>query len=100
MAAISGQEELALITYGALVAVGHVHQVVAAHQTHNIPHMAFGVGQSALHLAGGGIAGRILKFAQVAEILEGLGIALAHHIGAIIPVKHIYYLPGVAVQAG
>ena len=93
----SGQEELALITYGALVAVGNVHQVVAALQTHDIPHMAFGVGQSALHLAGGGIAGRILKFAQVAEILEGLGIALAYHLGIGVAVKYIYELPGIAV---
>ena len=92
-----GQEELALIAYGALVAVGHVHQVVAALQTHNIPHMAFGVGQSALHLAGGGIAGRILKFAQVAEILESLGIALAYHLGIGVAVKDIDELPGIAV---
>ena len=51
------------------------------------------------HHAGGGIADclLILELAQVAEVLEGLGIALADHLGLRVPVKHADQLPGCAV---
>ena len=54
------------------------------------------------HHAGGGIADGllILELAQVAEVLEGLGIALAHHLGFGVSVKHTDQLPGCAVAVG
>ena len=51
------------------------------------------------HHAGGGIADGllILEFAQVAEVLEGLGIALTDCLGLRVPVEHADQLPGRAV---
>ena len=96
----SGQEKL--VAHVFTVAVGHIHQIVLSLQANYVPHMRRTAAGNSVSDNGPycGVAGCIIKSAQVAEILEGLGIALAHHIGAIIPVKHIYYLPGVAVQAG
>ena len=54
------------------------------------------------HHAGSGVAGAVFlrKFAQIAEILEGLGIALADSPGFQIPVKDIDQLPGGTVAVG
>ena len=51
------------------------------------------------HHAGGGVADGllILELAQVAEVLEGLGIALTDRFGLRVAVKHTDQLPGRAV---
>ena len=96
----SGQEKLVSGVF--TVAVGHVHQVVFLLQADDVPHMRrTAVGNSVSNKGPYcGVAGCIIKSAQVAEVLEGFGIALTHYLRVCVIVKYIYYLPGVAVQAG
>ena len=49
-----------------------------------------------LHIAGPAVA----LLGQVAQVLEGLGVALAHHVGGGVAVKHPEQLPGAAVTGG
>ncbi len=84
------QKEFAVGTEAALIRVGHVNQVAAPAQLHDVPHMT---------VTGNGVAGGVVQ-PQVTEVLEGLGISLADHIGGVIPVKDIDQLPGVAVAVG
>ena len=52
---------------------------------------------TAQEAAGGRDAGDIPgKLRQVAQVLEGLGIAFTHHRGLTVPVKHPDQLPGIA----
>ncbi len=46
--------------------------------------------------AGDGVAGAVGQ-TLIAKVLEGLGVALADHIGGVVPIKDIDYLPGVAI---
>ena len=51
-----------------------------------------------VYRAGHGVARHVpVEPGQVAQILERLGIPLAHHVGGWVAVKHIHQLPGVAI---
>ena len=89
------QEQTAIRTGSAAVAVGHVHQIVAAIQGDDVPHMAACTG-AAGHLTGDGIA--VNAAGLIAQVLEGLGIALADHIGFAVAVKDPDQLPGVRIS--
>ena len=87
------QEQLVRGADGALVAVGHVHQIVLTLQGDHVPHVATRAGA-----AGHGAAGAdTIQAAQIAQVLEGLGIALADNGGIRVAVKDGDQLPGVAV---
>ena len=93
----SSQEKLVVDLWN--VAVGHIYQIVILLQPDYVPHV---IRTAAIDQGSGqgsycSIAGCVIKSAQVAEILESLGITLAYHICFFVAVKHIYYLPGVAV---
>ena len=49
-----------------------------------------------LHIAGPAVT----LLGQVAQVLEGFCVALAHHVGGAIAVKHPKQLPGIAVAVG
>ena len=89
-----GQEELVRRARRALVAVGQVHQVIfPVLHAHHVPHVA-----AAVHLAGHGVAPHVpAEPGQVAQVLERLGVPLAHHVGGGVAVEHVHQLPGVAV---
>ena len=53
---------------------------------------------AARHSAGDCVADSIIKGGQVAQVLERLGIALADHVGVLVPVKDVDDLPGVAIR--
>ena len=91
------QEQLIWVADGIPVAVCHIHQVVLALQGDDVPHMSALTGASS-HLTGHGIADGAIKFGQVAQVLEGLGITLTDHFGVGIIVKDVDDLPGVAIR--
>ena len=93
---ISVQEQAAGGSHGAGVAVGDVSHVVPAAHGHDVPHVRAFAG-AAGHHAGDADHGGAAEAALVAQELEGLGVALADHLGGIVPVKDVDQLPGVAV---
>ena len=83
----------AVLANGTCIGVGDIGHVIDAVHGDNIPHVA-----AAVHQAGNTVAPYIaVKGAQVAQELEGLGIALAHNQRAGILVKHIDQLPRIAI---
>ena len=94
------EEEPVRVTHGAGVTVGHVHQIdPAVLHAHEVPHMGPGA-RAAAHGSGHAIdRHRAAERRPVAEVLEGLGIALAYHIGKGVFIKDRDDLPGVAVGA-
>ena len=95
--AVSTQEQQRIGANSAGVAVGDIHQVVLSvlHGDH-IPHVSAGAG-AAVHGAGDSVAGGGLEAAQVTQVLEGLGVTLADHVGGRIVVKYPDDLPGISV---
>ena len=98
---VAALEEQLLRTAAAAVAVGQIHQIIApVGHGNRVPHVPTRAGavfhharnQDALDIGA-------LEAASVAQVLEGLGIALANHVrlGAAVPVKDINQLPGIAV---
>ena len=94
---LGDHEQLVGSTHGARIAVGNVHQIVSAGGLHDVPHMAAGAGAAVHHAAYAVAVDLLIKIAQVAQVLEGLGIAFADDVGGRIAVKHPDQLPGVAV---
>ena len=94
-AVVTRKEQTAVCTHGTRIGVGDVDQIVAAVlHGHDVPHMIF-----AVHRAGDKVTLGILQIRQVTQILEGLGIPLAHHIGGAVAVQHIDQLPRIVVHA-
>ena len=90
----TGQEQAAVFADGAGVGVGHVCKVMLPVDLHHIPHV-----RAAVHIARNSIAGHIAaEFCHVAQVHEGLGIALADHIGAAVAVKDGNQLPGIDIR--
>ena len=86
------QEQL-VRAHSADITVGHIHQVAQAFDAHQVPHVT-----AAVQSAGDDVAQDILlEGGHIAQILEGLGIALTDHVGGGIAVKDVNQLPGVAV---
>ena len=90
------QKQEAVILVG--VGIGDVrHVVLAVLHGDDIPHMGafitICIGGSRHRIAGH----RPIEIGQVAEILKGLGIALADHLGGGILIEHPDQLPGVTV---
>ena len=95
-----GQEELAILALGTCVTVSHIHQVVLSAQADDVPHVPLRItepasGEVTHDRVADGVD--VLEGTLVAEVLEGLGITLAYHLCIRVAVKHIYYLPGIAV---
>ena len=94
----TAEEQLCGVAHRPLIAVGHIRQVVRPVDAHHVPHMSV-----AIHRAGNvqrlhGADPAVALLRQVAQVLERLGVALAHHIGAGVAVKHPQQLPGIAVD--
>ena len=81
------------------VAVGHVDEVLHAVHVHQVPHVPPADVMIVVHVAGDAedVDGAVGEVGHVAEVLERLGIALADHVGAVVAVKHVHQLPGIAV---
>ena len=91
---LAGLQEIPLVAGAAAVAVGEIHQVdVPVGHVQRVPHMV-ATGNAAAHQLAGHVP---VKVAQVAQVLEALGIALADHLRAVVAVEDVHQLPGVAV---
>ena len=95
---IAVKEQPAVLPDGARVAVGDVRQIFTpVIQGDHVPHMPASTG-AALHRAGHDDGTRIpAEGGLVAQELEGLGVALADHLGTRIIIEHPDQLPGIAV---
>ena len=87
------------IAHRAGIAVGDVHQEAHTAQRDDVPHVVApgGVFAGVHHAAGADGGGAAPEGAHVAQVLEGLGVALADHLGALVVVEHPHQLPGIAV---
>ena len=74
---------------GAVVAVGHVHEIADAVDADDVPFVIVAAGAVALHI--------LLEGGAVAQVLEGLGVALAHHVGGSVVVEYVYQSPGIDI---
>ena len=93
------KEQAAVRTNTAGIAVGHVHQIIAATNGYDVPHMR-AAGSAAGHHACNCITGHVAAEAtQIAQVLERLGIALADNIGGRVTVKNRDQLPRIDVCA-
>ena len=90
-------KQLVRIANGTLVAVGDVHEVVlAVVHVDDVPHVRASTG-STVHRARHRAAGHARDVRQIAQVLEGLGVSLADHVGGVIVVEHVHELPRVTV---
>ena len=97
VAADGVEQEVIVVALVALVTVGHVHQIVAAvGHGHHVPHV--GAGGAGIERDGACDAPAVDKSAAesglVTQVLEGLGVALADHVGGGVAVEDPHQVPG------
>ena len=91
-AGVSAHQELPVRAVAIVIAPGHVrHIALPVFHADHIPHVS-----SAGVPGDGDAADVVVKRAEIAKVLEGLGIALTDHVRRGIPVKDPDDLPGVA----
>ena len=96
---LTDQEQGSVRADGAAVAVRQVHQIIlAVGHGHDVPHMRARTG-APVHTPGHAVAVDVtVEFRHVAEVLERLRVAFAHHVRAGILVEDVHQLPRVAVS--
>ena len=95
---IALHKQLVGIARVSAVAVGQVHQVVHTAHVHQVPHVQAGIAAGGIHVAlDADDADILVELAHIAKVLEGLGVALADHLGVGIAVEHPHQLPRVAI---
>ena len=93
-----GHKQLARRADGALVAVGHVHEIVpAVVHAHQVPHVRARTAAAVHETRDQYAVVAAAEIRQIDQVLECLGIALADHFCAGIVVENPDQLPGIAV---